>query len=211
MNELENGINVFLQDMLYDGLKDAFTLNPSWKSTYVLLIIAFGVAFIGFMIASFSGSGSAKFLSKLMFWCAFTLAILFPFLYWVDTSGFMSGLVFFVYFLLTYSVLGGGKGRASIAANLVAATILFGAILWYYTWDMCILWLRSVGLWLFLFNLFLFGGLKDAMNESESNTKSVMIGFFIFLFFAVVIFFGTSYMDNTLASKHWDGVKPPWD
>lgn len=205
----DKGVNVFLKDILIDGLSDIFHLSWSWKSTYVGIMFLISVFMISFMIAA-TGSDSAKFCVKLTFWIIFTLAILFPFLYWVDTSGFWSGAMFFIYFLLTYAVLGGERGRASIAANLIAATVMFGAILWYYTWDMCIWWLKRVGLWLFLFNLIIFGGLKDAVNNSESNGKSMFIGFMIFAFFALVIFFGTTYIDQSSASTHWDGVRCPW-
>lgn len=210
VDELGRGIDVYLNDILADGLKGLFTLSPDWKTAFVGFQLLLAFFFIVFVVASFSGASLAKNISKFTAWLLVTTIIMYPFLYWVDKSGFWSGLTFFLYFLYTYSVLGREHGSASIAANLIAAAILFGLILWYYTWDMVLFWLKSVGLWLFLFNLFLAGGFRKAIEGEESKYRLVATGLFIAFFFAVIVYLGDSFVDKSVACREWDGVKPIW-
>lgn len=210
------GIGVYTRDVLFDGIKDAVTLNPSWKSQFVLLQFVLLFLCAVFVVASL-GSDSAKGIFKFLLWLLATSVIMYPFLYWVDHSGFWSGLTFFVYFLYTYSVIGRGgdddnkSGSNSILANLIASTVMFGLILWYYTWDMVIWWFRRVGLWLFVFNMILARGFRGGVEKETSKWKLISIGMFIIIYFMIVIYFGWEFVDRDIGNKEWDGPKPIWN
>ena len=212
--EFGKGINVYFKDILVDGITDLFKLSPSWKTQFVGMQIALFALMVVLAIAGFSGAGGAGTLARFCMWLLATSIIMYPFLYWVDKSGFWSGLTFFVYFMYTYSVIGSGgddddkSGSNSILANLVASTVLFGLILWYYTWDMVLWWFRRVGLWLFVFNMILARGFRGGIEHESSKWKLVGIGMFILLYILIVSYLGWELVDKSVDCKEWDGVKP---
>jgi len=208
--ELGRGVDVFVHHVLYDGLRDLFSLEPSWKTQFIGILFLLGFFSIVFLISSFSGAETAQKLAKCTVWLIVTMIIMYPFLYWVDKSGFWSGFTFFVYFIYTYGVLGGGKGSKSILANLIATTVLMGLILWYYTWQMVIYWFKSIGLWLFVFNLILARGMKGGIEGETSNWKVMVIGMFIVIYFICVIYLGWEVVDRDVGCREWEGVKPFW-
>lgn len=214
--EFGNGIAVFTNEIVMDGLRDLAKLSPTWKTQYVGILVLLFLMEMFLLVASFSGARVAESLGRFIAWIMVTMIIAYPFLYWVDKSGFLSGLTFFVYFVYTYSVIGSSddddekSGSNSILANLIASTVLFGLIIWYYTWDMVLWWFKRIGLWLFLFNMVLARGFRGGIEKETSNWKLVTMGMFIILYFIAVFYLGYEFVDKDVGRKGWDGARPLW-